>query len=86
MDIKQFIFGKQEMPAWFTQQCRYGKAKITYGEDGKQISGAKIFTPSGLTSVNIGDCVMLLRSGMHVIPKDKIKKNNVEENKKKYKQ
>ena len=73
MDVKEFVLGKGKVPDWFTEKCSQGRAKINYSDEG-EISSATIHTPTKTIVARIGDGIMLIKSGLQVIPKDKLKK------------
>lgn len=74
MEAKTFILGKDEVPQWFNDSAKQGRAKLVYDEDQVNLVGATIYTLTKVVSARIGDVIMLSRNGLMVIPKEKAAK------------
>ena len=75
MGIKKVILSRSaKYPDWFTKECKLGKIKMNYDEDGELLN-ATVHTPVKIQTANIGDAIVKLRSGVHVIVADRVKKN-----------
>lgn len=85
MQAKEFILGKGNVPNWFNEQCDKGRAKINYDDDGKMLC-ATIHTPTKTIKAKIGDSIILAKSGLQVVSKEKaikyriLKSEKVKEN------
>lgn len=74
---KKFIFGVEKTPEWFTNECLSGRAKVNYNEETGEIENAIIYSPTKRFYANKGDVIMMMKSGMTVIQRDKAKKYKV---------
>lgn len=78
-----FILGRGSVPSWFNDEANKGRAKLIYNED-EELIGAKVFMATKMVNANVGDTIMLLKSGLAVVPREKAKKykvqNDVKEN------
>ena len=81
MEIKDFVLGKGRIPTWFNEQCEKGRAKINYDEDGGIIN-ATIHTPTKSIKAKVGDSIMLAKSGLQVVPKEKAIKYRIQRSEK----
>lgn len=64
---KQFIVG-QNTPTWFQEQASKGRAKAHYDEEGKLLH-ITVHSPTKVYEAKPGDVIVLLNTGMSVIPK-----------------
>jgi len=76
-EVKSFVLGRNRIPAWFDDACAKGRAKLTLGQDGKA-KEAVVHMVSRTVTAYAGDTVMLLESGLAVIPKEKARKYKVQ--------
>lgn len=81
MQNKDFILGKGKMPDWFNEKCLEGKARVDYDDEGN-ILGATVHTPTKTVKAKIGDSIMLIKAGLQVIPKNYVKKYDIQKGKK----
>lgn len=81
MEIKEFILGKGKVPNWFNEKCTQGKAKVDYDDDGEMV-GATIHTPIKTIKAKIGDSIILAKSGLQVVPKEKAIKYRIQRSEK----
>lgn len=81
MEIKDFVLGKGKIPNWFNEQCEKGRAKINY-DDESNIINATIHTPTKSIKAKIGDSIMLAKSGLQVVPKEKAIKYRIQKSEK----
>lgn len=72
MVVKKFVIG-QEFPEWFENQCLLGRAKVNYDDDG-EIVNVVVNSPVKRIIAYPGDSIMLLKSGLSVVPEEKAKK------------
>ena len=77
----KFILSEDKVPDWIRNYSNIGRIKFNRNDENKIIS-AIIQSPTGPKKVNIGDTIMLVNSGLIVIPKEKAEKY-VRENHKK---
>lgn len=75
--VKQFVFGKEKAPDWFGVETSAGRAKVNYDEDGNVIN-AIVYTPTKKLVANIGDTIMLYKSGLAVLNSEQAKKYKVQ--------
>lgn len=75
-EVKTFVFGTKT-PEWFDENAKSGRVKINYDDEG-EILNATVYTPTKTLIAEIGDTIMLLKSGLTVIKKDKAIKYNVQ--------
>lgn len=71
-EVQKFIAG-EKTPEWFNQRASMGRAKKTYDEDG-ELTGILVTTATKTYEAKVGDTIMLTKSGMVVIPKEKAQK------------
>lgn len=71
---KQFILGVDKIPDWFNEQSRKGRVKVTKDEVTDTIESVTILGPTKNYKAYHGDTIVMLKSGMTVIPKDVTKK------------
>lgn len=73
MKSESFVFGKGSIPKWFKDSLSLGRVKMINDED-DEVIGAKIFYPTKVIDVKIGDVIVLTKSGLVVSKgKDKVK-------------
>lgn len=77
MDVKEFVLGKGKMPDWFNEKCAQGRARVEY-DDEHNLIGVTVHMPTKTVFAEVGDSIMLVKSGLQVIPKEKAKKYNVQ--------
>lgn len=65
---KEFVVGTQ-FPSWFTEQASKGRARINYNEEDGTLVDITVYTPTKNYVARLGDKIMLLKSGMTVLPK-----------------
>lgn len=70
--VKSFVLGKDKVPTWFNDEMAKGRAKANYTDD--ELTSVSVFVPTKTLIANIGDTIMMLKSGLTVIPAEKAKK------------
>ena len=80
MGNKEFILGKGIIPGWFNEKCKQGKARVDYDDDGV-LTGATIHTATKTIKAKVGDSILLVRSGLQVIPREITKKYKIQKGK-----
>jgi len=74
MDVKQVVLKvKGNYPGWFDEECRKGKVKVNYDDNGDVISAA-VHTPVKIITAHIGDSIIKSKAGLHVASKSNGKK------------
>lgn len=71
---KQFIVGVDSIPAWFKEQMQKGRAHVHQDEETKKIEKISISTATKQYVAKPGDVVLMLRTGMVVLPKETAKR------------
>lgn len=66
-EMQKYIVGSDKLPQWLKDNVTRGRAKIKKDEDGEMTS-VVIYTPSGVHEAKRGDAVVLVRSGLAVVP------------------
>lgn len=74
MTAEQFIVGVNNVPAWLHEEVQKGKASILYKDDSRVVKQIEINTPLGRYTACRGDVVLMLPTGLTVIPKEIAKK------------
>ena len=77
MVMQQFVFGAKNPPEWFSTECLKGRVKLHYDNE-SNIVGATIYTATKTVEAVIGDSIILLESGLQVVPKAKAIKYNLQ--------
>ena len=72
-NLQKFIVG-EKVPAWFTERAEMGRAKELYDEDTGELIGIRVTTATKTYDAKVGDTILLMRSGMVVVPKEKAEK------------
>lgn len=70
-ETKKFVLKDKNTPQWFKDQVAKGRAKANY-EDGELLN-VTIYTPTGMSVAKPGDMIVLLKSGMAVVPQAVVK-------------
>ena len=83
-NIKKFVVGNMNFPVWFNDECAKGRARVV-SENGKLLN-IVVHNATRTITANIGDVIVLYKSGLSVIPKEKavkygLKNENVKEDK-----
>lgn len=71
-EVKRFIVG-EKVPDWFIEQMRIGRAKQNFDDD-MELESIQVYSATKTYEAHEGDMIMLLKSGMSVVPKDKVQK------------
>ena len=74
MRAQQFIVGVDNTPVWLREQIQLGRAKAQYEEDSRTVKEVEIYTASKTYRATKGDVVLMLSTGMTVIPRAIAKK------------
>lgn len=74
---KQFTLGKDKFPTWFEDECSKGKARVVYDDEGDLVNVTVYSATKNYVAVE-GDTIMLLKSGLAVIPKEQAVKYKVQ--------
>lgn len=77
MVMQQFVFGIKNPPEWFSTECLKGRVKLHYDNE-SNVVGATIYTATKTVEAVIGDSIILLESGLQVVPKAKAIKYNLQ--------
>lgn len=80
----KFILSENSIPDWIRSYASSGRIKFNRDDENKIVS-ATIQSPTGPKKVKIGDTIMLVKSGLISIPKEKaekyVKENRQKDNK-----
>lgn len=74
---KSFVLGEGKAPEWFNEITAKGRVKINH-EDG-DLLGATLFTPTGTEVAEVGDTIVLTKSGLSVKKRTEVLKSKKEE-------
>lgn len=78
MEARQVILSRNgQYPKWFNEECRMGRIKAVYDDDGVMI-GATVHAPGRVAGAVLGDSIVKLKSGLRVVPAGKRKQKDVE--------
>lgn len=77
MVMQQFVFGVKNPPEWFSTECLKGRVKLHHDNE-SNVVGATIYTATKTVEAVIGDSIILLESGLQVVPKAKAIKYNLQ--------
>ena len=73
---KKFIVGEKS-PEWFKEQCSLGRAKVVYDDEGDFVN-IIVYSATKNYTAKKGDVIMLLKSGLAVIPKEQAVKYKIQ--------
>lgn len=79
-DMKEYEWkvGNGSIPIWLDQQIKFGRVKMNYNEDVNQLESVKVYSPNGSSIAEIGDSLILSKSGLSVLKKHKWQEPNKE--------
>lgn len=77
MVMQQFVFGVKNPPEWFSTECLKGRVKMHY-DNSNNIVGATVHTATKTVEAKVGDSIILIESGIQVVPKDKALKYHLQ--------
>ena len=84
MTAEQFIVGVDNIPAWMNEAVQKGLAHILYEGDSKAIKEIEINTPLKVYKAHRGDVVLMLPTGITVLPKRAAKRYGEQPTKKSF--
>lgn len=73
---KSYVVGKEKAPLWLNEEAAAGRVRANY-EDGEMVN-MLVYTTTGSIVAKVGDIVVLLKSGLSVIPASEAKKYGVQ--------
>lgn len=77
---KSFILGIDKSPNWFNEEAKKGRARAYY-DDNNNLEYVRIVSGINNYEAHKGDMILMSKSGLVVMPKEKVQKNNVKQNK-----
>lgn len=74
-EVKKFVVGQGKFPMWFNEEAAKGRVKLNY--DGNELQTITVFAPTKTLTAKHGDVIMMLKSGLTVVPAEKAVKYGV---------
>lgn len=73
---KSFVLSSKDVPVWLNDEAAKGRVKFVF-DDNDELVGATVYTPTKTLNAKVGDTIMLMKSGLAVLPAGKAKKYGV---------
>lgn len=81
MEVRKMTVSRSasNFPDWFKEQAAAGRIKINLDDDG-HVDSMVVFSPTGRSVAQVGDVIMLMKSGLAVISEEKAQRYKIQQN------